>query len=171
MIPRGRNFAFIDGQNLYTELKKCGWKIDYKKLRIYLKEKYSVERAYIFVGYLKGNEGMYESFNNDGFECIFKPTITLKNKVIKGNCDAEMVLHTHRLKEQYDKAIIITGDGDFSCLVEYLVFHNKLRILLVPNRDRYSALLKIKAFKNYTGYFNDLEKRLKKESPYRDGTQ
>ncbi len=163
MILKERNFAFIDNQNLYTELKKCGWKVDYTKLRIYLREKYSVERAYLFVGYLKGNEGLYESFNNDGFECIFKPTKTFSNGVTKGNCDAELVLHAHRLLNIYNKAIIISGDGDFSCLVEYMIFHNKLKVLLIPNRDRYSSFLK--RFRSCTAYFNDLKIKLEKKTP------
>jgi uncharacterized LabA/DUF88 family protein len=163
MIPKERNFAFIDSQNLYTELKKCGWKIDYKKLRIYLREKYSVDRAYIFIGYLKGNEDLYESFNSEGFECIFKPTKLLRDGDIKGNCDAELVLHTNRLFHDYDKAVIISGDGDFSCLVEYLVFHNKLKQLMVPNRNRYSGFLK--RFRVYTAYFNDLRNKLEKKTP------
>ena len=163
MILRERNFAFIDSQNLHTELKKCGWKIDYKKLRIYLKEKYSVERAYIFVGYLRGNESLYESFNEAGFECIFKPTISFKDGIIKGNCDAELVLHANRLFKNYDQAIIITGDGDFACLVEYLIFHGKLRELMVPNRNRYSGFLK--RFRVFTAYFNDLRNKLEKKTP------
>lgn len=36
------NYAFIDAQNLYLAIKELGWKIDYKKFRIYLKEKYKV---------------------------------------------------------------------------------------------------------------------------------
>ena len=140
-------------------------------MRIYLKEKYSIKRAYVFIGYIKGNEIFYEKLNEYGFECIFKPTIFSKNAVVKGNCDAELLLHAMRLLEDYDKALVITGDGDFACLVEYLIFHNKLKVLFVPNRDRYSALLKLKAFKKYTVYFNDLKNRLKKESPHRDRTQ
>jgi uncharacterized LabA/DUF88 family protein len=163
MILKEKNFAFIDNQNLYAELKKCGWKIDYKKFRVYLKEKYCVGRAYIFIGYIKGNEDLYESFNNAGFECIFKPTKSLTDGQVKGNCDAELVLHTHRLFHDYDKAVIVTGDGDFSCLVEYLIFHNKMRELMVPNRDRYSGFLK--RFRNYTAYFNDLKNKLEKKTP------
>ena len=41
----------------------------------------------------------------------------------------------------YDKAIIVSGDGDFHCLIEYLVEHNKLYRILTPNQ-KYSSLLR-----------------------------
>jgi hypothetical protein len=42
----------------------------------------------------------------------------------------------------YEKAILVTGDGDFFCLVDYLIKQKKFKKLLVPNQKRYSALLK-----------------------------
>ena len=42
------NYAFIDSQNLNLGIQLLGWKLDYKKFRIYLKEKYNVTKAYIF---------------------------------------------------------------------------------------------------------------------------
>ena len=41
----------------------------------------------------------------------------------------------------YDQAVIVTGDGDFSCLVEYLMRQNKLLRLMIPNQRNYSSLL------------------------------
>ena len=46
-----KTFAFIDASNLfYGGEKSLGWKIDYKKLLEYLKEKYGVSRAFYFGG-------------------------------------------------------------------------------------------------------------------------
>ncbi len=45
-----KNYAFIDAQNLYYEIKRMGWRLDYKRFRIYLKEKYNVKVAYLFMG-------------------------------------------------------------------------------------------------------------------------
>ena len=40
---------------------------------------------------------------------------------MKGNVDAELVLHSAAIEyDNYDKAIVITSDGDFRCLFEYL---------------------------------------------------
>lgn len=52
-------YAFIDGQNLYRGITDNGWKLDYKKFRIYLSEKYGVKKAYLFIGYLASNQKLY----------------------------------------------------------------------------------------------------------------
>jgi len=72
----------------------------------------------------------------------------------------------------YEKAVIVTGDGDFYCLVKYLIAHNKLKTLVIPNKDKYSALLKLKEFGPYIRYMNELKNKLeyKKKRPYEDGT-
>lgn len=36
------NLVFIDGQNLHLGTAQNGWKVDFKKFRIYLKDKYGV---------------------------------------------------------------------------------------------------------------------------------
>jgi uncharacterized LabA/DUF88 family protein len=59
----------------------------------------------------------------------------------RGNVDAELVLHTILEYPHYDKAIIVSGDGDFHCLVEYLASKHKLLHIFTPNK-RYSSLLR-----------------------------
>lgn len=61
--------------------------------------------------------------------------------IIKGNVDAELVLYAMKELSRYDKAIIVSGDGDFFSLVEYLEQQGKLAHLMTPNWQ-YSSLLK-----------------------------
>ncbi|MBP9701454.1 MAG: NYN domain-containing protein [Candidatus Pacebacteria bacterium] len=136
------NFAFIDSQNLYLSIKNQGWKIDFSKLRIYLKDKFAVEKAYLFMGYMEGNQQIYKKMQEDGYIVIFKPTLMYKDGTTKGNCDAELVLHSMIELPNYGKAIIISGDGDFYCLAEYLRDQKKLKAVIIPDQKRYSALLK-----------------------------
>jgi uncharacterized LabA/DUF88 family protein len=42
----------------------------------------------------------------------------------------------------YDKVLIVTGDGDFYCLVDYLLQNDKLLNLMIPNRNRFSSLFR-----------------------------
>lgn len=136
------NFAFIDSQNLNLGVRSLGWKLDYKKFRLYLKNKYNVQKAYLFIGQLAGNEKLYLSLQEAGYILIFKPTVETKDGVVKGNVDAELVLHAAAVQyNHYDKAVIISGDGDFTCLVEYLDEKDKLLCVLAPNRH-YSSLLR-----------------------------
>lgn len=151
------NYAFIDSQNLHLSIQSQGWKIDWKKFRVYLKEKYNVEKAYLFIGFIQGNSNLYKSLQEAEFICIWKPTLVYKDAKIKGNCDAELVLHTMIQKDNFNKAVIVSGDGDFYCLVDYLIDENKLEKLLIPNSKQYSALLKFKKFSNYKDYIDNLK--------------
>jgi uncharacterized LabA/DUF88 family protein len=137
-----KNYAFIDSQNVYLSIKNQGWKIDFAKFRKYLREKYCVDIAYLFMGYVEGNQLMYTQLQKDGYILIFKPTLVYKDGSTKGNCDAELVLHTMIEYPKYEKAVIVSGDGDFYCLAEYLRDNKKLEAVLVPDQKRYSALLK-----------------------------
>ena len=137
-------YAFIDSQNVNLAIKGCGWKLDFKRFYIYLKDKYKVQKAFLFIGYIAGNESLYTFLQKAGYILIFKPTLEYKKDSethIKGNVDAELVLHTMIEYPNYDKAIIVSGDGDFHCLVEYLEQQNKLSHILVPNKN-YSGLLR-----------------------------
>lgn len=149
-------YAFIDSQNLHLgvrndikspkgELVYEGWPLDYRKFRLYLKNKYGVTRAYFFIGNVPGKESFYRALQEMGYIVVLKPTMPYRENGVtsmKGNVDAELVLYASALTyPQYDQAVIVSGDGDFLCLVEYLDAEGKLLKVLAPNK-KYSSLLK-----------------------------
>jgi len=142
MKTGANNYAFIDSQNLNLSIREQGWVLDFKKFRLYLTRKYSVTRAFIFIGYVRENQALYTSLQKDGYILVFKPTLILPDGKAKGNVDAELVLHTMIEYPNYDKALIVTGDGDFYCLVEYLLKMGKLLKLMIPNKGKYSSLFR-----------------------------
>lgn len=148
MILDKNNYAFIDSQNVYLSIKRLGWEIDWKRFRIYLKEHYGVSQAFLFIGFIEGNNELYSELQQAGFICIFKPVLTYKDGTVKGNVDAEMVLNTMIQYSNFNKAIIVTSDGDFYCLVKYLLENNKLETTLAPGRKFCSSLLKRFSKKN-----------------------
>lgn len=166
------NYAFIDSQNLNLGVRDLGWRLDFTRFRVYLKEKYQVEKAFLFIGYIQGNAQLYTRLQEAGYVCVFKPTLVYKDGTTKGNCDAELVLHAMIEYEQYNQAIIVTGDGDFHCLVDYLLGKQKLGAVIIPNRRKFSALLKMKRFRPFLQYIDDLENKLsyKKKRPHKDET-
>ena len=161
------NYAFIDSQNLNLAIRDQGWILDWLKFRIYLKEKYKVTKAYLFIGYIEGKNNLYRALQNYGYLLIFKPTLDLPNGGVKGNVDAELVLHAMIEYKNYHQAIIVTGDGDFYCLVDYLNRQEKLLRLLVPNVYKYSKLLKPFA-PNKLDFMNNLRKKLEYKNPHKD---
>lgn len=143
-----------------------GWKLDWRKFRQFLSDKYNVTHAYMFIGYMSENESMYEYMHELGFLVVLKPTVDVKvthhpnlelseveqareakiadeqKPTIKGNVDAELVLYAMKELPHYDQAIIVSGDGDFFSLAEYLQQQGKLANILTPNWQ-YSSLLKV----------------------------
>ena len=144
MESKNKNYAFIDSQNLNLGVKSQGWMLDFVRFRIFLKDKYQIDKAFLFIGYVSDNQNLYTELQKAGYICIFKPTLEIKigsKKIIKGNVDAELVLHSMIELSNYEKAVIVSGDGDFYCLIEHFVKIKKLIKIIVPN-FHYSSLLK-----------------------------
>ena len=106
MINKENNYAFIDSQNVHLGIQESGWRLDFKKFRTYLQEKHGVTKAYLFIGYVPENQGMYTSLQNFGYVLVFKPTLKHQDGSVKGNCDAELVLQAMIEYGNYDKAVI-----------------------------------------------------------------
>lgn len=152
------NYAFIDSQNLNLAIKDQGWKLDTAKFRIYLREKYNIEKAFMFLGYVAENEQMYTQLQKQDYILVFKPTLKLPSGKVKGNVDAELVLHAMIEINNYHKAIVVSNDGDFHCLIDYLKRQNKLERLLIPNQKSYSSLLR--KFMSKIHFMNQLKSKL-----------
>lgn len=164
MSISAKNFAFIDSQNLNLSIQDQGWRLDFRRFRVYLKDKYKIQKAFLFIGYLPSNQHFYSVLQQYGYILIFKPTLEKPDGQIKGNVDAELVLHAMIEYPNYHQALIITGDGDFYCLVDYLFKKDKLSRLLIPNVYKYSRLLKPFA-PNKVDFMNNLRNKLEYKKP------
>lgn len=150
-------YAFIDSQNLNVGVQKFGWKVDWQKFRKFLAEKYGVTKAFMFIGYVPEFEPLYEQLHEAGYAIVLKPTYDMtrpqpepgseeaakaeleEKKPVKGNIDADLVLWAMKEISNYDKAILVSGDGDFFSLVEYLESKKRLAHILTPS-FQYSQL-------------------------------
>ncbi len=172
-----RVYAFIDSQNLNLSVQKLGWKIDWRKFRQFLADKYGVTKAYMFIGYIPEFEPLYEQMHDLGYAIVLKPTFDLtkprpeestdkskpdeEKKPVKGNIDAELVLWAMKELSNYDKAIIVSGDGDFYSLVEYLEEKKRLLHVLAPT-GHYSNL-----YNRFESYIVRIDQH-KRELAYHD---
>jgi len=159
MTKELNNYAFIDSQNLNLGIQSMGWKLDWKKFRVYLKEKYGVSMAYLFLGYIPSNQDLYSSLQKAGYVLVFKPLLPNENGDVKGNVDADLVLQAMIDYKNYDKTIIVTSDGDFYSLAKYLYEQNKLLFVMSPYVKTCSALLK-KAAKERIIFMENLRKKI-----------
>lgn len=152
------NYAFIDGINLHLTYENLDWKLDYRKLRIFLEKRHNVRIAYYFLGRIRSNWKLYEDLEAYGYELKLRDvsrTTTdeegcpycgkcIKPELIKikCDCDADLTLKVIDDINDYNKAIIITSDGDFDNLVRRLIQLNKLKLVLAPCKAGCSKLLK-----------------------------
>jgi len=153
------NYAFIDSQNLNLGINKLNWKLDFKKFRIYLKEKYKISQAFLFIGFIPENQDLYSSLQKNGYVLIFKPVLFDCDQKPKGNVDADLVLQTMIEFNNFDQAIIVSSDGDFYCLVKYLYEKNKLSRVISPDVKNCSKLLK-KTAKEKIVFMDNLKNKL-----------
>ena len=103
---------------------------------------------------------MYKQLKSYGYELIFKPTVKDNFDKPKGNVDAELVLRAGAIEYlNYDKAVIVSGDGDFYCLHEYLEKRRKLLRIIIPNSKSESSLLKL--FHKYKTFIEFEKEKLK----------
>lgn len=71
MLPKENNYAYIDGANLHKGVNSLGWKLDYKRFRIWLSEKYNARIAYLFIGLIPEAQGALQAFAGIRFySCI-----------------------------------------------------------------------------------------------------
>lgn len=163
------NLAFVDAQNLHFGTTKCyicakrlcreikdiklsdctcgtGWEVDLSKFRIYLKEKYSVSEAHYFLGYLhEENDLLYKGIQKAGFIVSFKEHHKLAKSQKKGNVDTDIVFEVMRNlvdNKEFDKIVLVSGDGDYKKLVQYLVDKKMFKKILFPNKKFASSLYK-----------------------------
>lgn len=158
------NYAFIDGQNLNMGIQKLGWNLDFRKFHIYLQQKYNVKKAFFFIGMVEDQADLYSNLLSMGYDLVLKPTVEHKEGTVKGNIDADLVLHAMIELDNYDKVVVVSGDGDFYGLYEYLQNVGKLGRIVVPNRY-YSSLLN--SFMPFIDRLDGLRRQLAYKKPPR----
>ncbi|MDP3953265.1 MAG: NYN domain-containing protein [bacterium] len=159
-----KNLAFIDGQNLYLGTMQNNWKVDHLRLRVYLRDKYKVEEAYYFLGYVSEDyQDLYNNLQKAGFIVAFKE----HNKELlakkKGNVDTDIVFEVMKNlidNDKFDKIILVSGDGDYKKLVDYLIAKDRFGKILFPNKEFASSLYKSLG-SEYYDYLDSIKERIK----------
>jgi len=154
------NLAFIDGQNLYmgtSKNEKNPWSLDLGRFRVYLERKYNVTKAYYFLGFIQEqNEELYEQIQAAGFILVFREHTSGMVGKKKGNVDTDIVFSIMKKiyrGDQFQKIVLVSGDGDYKMLVDFLIEEGRLMKVLFPNKEFASSLYK-RIGGEYYGYLD-----------------
>lgn len=140
-----KNAAYIDGANLHNGIKSLPWNFDYKRFRVWLREKYAVEQAYLFIGMMPKYAELYTRLQEQGYTLVFKDVIYDGNGKAKGNCDADLVVAAMQdaYENKFDNAVLVSSDGDYAPLVKFLIAKRKMLAVVSPyETQKCSVLLK-----------------------------
>ncbi|HEX2792456.1 MAG TPA: NYN domain-containing protein [Candidatus Paceibacterota bacterium] len=168
------NTAYIDGANLHNGVQEFNWKLDYQRFNTWLREKYAIKQAYIFIGLIPKYKELYTYLQECGFTLVFKEVTYDGSGKPKGNCDADLVLKAVQdaYESNFERAVIISSDGDYAGLVSFLSARQKLLTVLSPSSEKKCSIL-LKRTNAPIAYLHEkrsiLEKRNEK-APDADGT-
>lgn len=168
------NIAYIDGQNLYMGTSKIDspWKVDLHRFRIYLQKKFKVKVAYYYLGYVQEgqkSEELYEEIQKAGFILVFREHNSAMLGKKKGNVDSDIIFSVMKKlykKESFQRIVLVSGDGDYKMLIDFLREEKYLEKILFPNRKFRSSLYK-ELSNNYFVYLDDKDVKNKIESKAR----
>ncbi len=171
MPKQVRNIAYIDGQNLHMGTAKSDpvWQINLARFRVYLNQKYNVENAYYYLGYVQEGtsiEKLYETVQQAGFILVFRLHNSAMVGKKKGNVDSDIIFSVMKrlyMKEKFDKVVLVSGDGDYKMLVDFLIEEDKFEKILLPNRKYRSSLYKSLSNK-FFAYLDDKDVKRKIEN-------
>jgi len=175
MKKKENNYAFVDAANLYKGVASLGWEMDYRRFRFWLEERYGVKRAYLFIGLISQYKDLYTYLQEAGFTLVFKEVIYDGSGKPKGNCDADLVLQAVRdtFEQKFDKAVLVSSDGDYAGLVKFLQEKQKFLAVVSPSNEKKCSILLKRTGAKIT-YINDKRAMLKtdkkEKAPNEDGT-
>jgi uncharacterized LabA/DUF88 family protein len=142
-----KNIAFIDGQNLHIGTLQNRWKVDFSKFRIFLRDQYCVGTAYYFLGYLSDiSQEIGKNLQRFGYIVVYKQHGFYMKTTKKGNVDTDIVFEIMKNlidNQNFDKIVVVSNDGDYKKVIDYLITKEKFEKILFPNKNHVSSLYKI----------------------------
>ncbi len=161
MINKKKVFAFIDATNIIYGADDHGWRMDYKKLADFLNTRFGVEKTLYYAGVDDQNLkqlNFYEKLQDFGYSLRLVPVKTFSDGKKKADVDSRMTFEMMLYLQSYDEVVVMTGDGDYYWVLEYLKKLKK-RVILLSFPSHTARELKVLFAGNFMD-LNDIKKNL-----------
>lgn len=140
--------VYIDGANIFYAQKQMGWFVDWQKITLWLKKRYNIIDIKFYTGVKWGDEKA-QKFNRRlktyNYQVIAKPLkkiyLSRKEFIYKANFDVEMAVDLILEKDEYQTAVLFSGDSDFDYVVKKLKKFDK-KVAVVCARHALSQELR-----------------------------
>ncbi len=152
--------VFVDAQNMYHTAKNLYHaKVNFKKVLDEAVGSRKLIRAFVYVIKTEaGDETAFiEALEKSGYEIKIKDLQVFSGGAKKADWDVGMAMDAVILADKIDVAVIVSGDGDFIPLVEYLKINKGLKVEAMSFGRSTSGKLK-----EAVDVFHDLEADPKK---------
>src|SRR3989344_1039510 len=143
----GKTAIFIDAANIFYSQRTLGWRIDYAKLALYLRDRCDITGIHYYTGMVGSAEkqrAFIQKIQSLGYEVTAKEVkfihVAGAPDIPKGNLDVELALDAFRLRGSFETFVLFSGDSDFAHLLDLLKRENK-RVIVVSMRGHVSREL------------------------------
>jgi uncharacterized LabA/DUF88 family protein len=141
--------VFIDGDNLFFLQKDdLGWRIDFQKFIEFCKQYGDIEAATYYLGTTGDafdKKAFYSRLASFGYKVVSRPIKEIRtpngDTVYKSNLDMIMVRDMCLAISHYDSVVLVTGDGDFDCILETLAAAGK-KFKIISTKRFASSIMK-----------------------------
>ncbi len=127
-IPQRKNHrvgVFVDVQNMYHSAKNLyGARVNFNELLKIITAGRELVRAvaYVVKSDTEEEKAFFEALEKAGFELKIKDLQIFPGGMKKGDWDVGLAIDAISLSKQLDVVVVVSGDGDFEPLVNYLKF-------------------------------------------------
>ncbi|MEJ2142886.1 MAG: NYN domain-containing protein [Gammaproteobacteria bacterium] len=120
---------FVDVQNIYyTTRQAYGRQFDYRKLwqQVSTQGEIVAATAYAIERNDDNQRKFQDALKHIGFEVKLKPYIQRSDGSAKGDWDVGITIDVMETAPSVDTIILLSGDGDFDCLLEKIISDNNV---------------------------------------------
>jgi len=139
---QGRVYVFVDVANVLYAQKRLGWRVSYERLKSYFERECDLRKIIAYTGSFEANlkqRKFLDMLEIVGYEVrvkeVKKIRVARDKYIWKGNLDVELALDMVELRDDYDTAVLISGDSDFAIVLEKLKVAGK-KVVVISTRGR-----------------------------------
>ncbi|MFH1597900.1 MAG: NYN domain-containing protein [Patescibacteria group bacterium] len=137
--------VFVDVQNMYYSAKNLyKSKVNFGAiLKTAVGNRELIRSiAYVIKASAPEEQSFFEALDKQGFELQMKDLQVFFGGHKKGDWDIGMAVDAIRLSDRLDAIVLVTGDGDFAPLVDYLKYNRGCQVEVIAFGESCSSQLK-----------------------------